>query len=62
MNTFHTVNTIIAEFTKLKATKINKAYVQSYALARTQKTIFEHLKISEKDLNNNIKIINKMLS
>ena len=62
MNTFHTVNTIIAEFTKLEVTKINKAYVQSYALTKTQKTIFEYLEISEKDLNNCIKIINKMLS
>lgn len=62
MNTFHSVNTIIAEFTKLEVTKINKAYVQSYALTRTQKTIFEYLEISEKDLNNSIKIINKMLS
>lgn len=62
MNTFHTINTIIAEFTKLEVTKINKAYVQSYALTRTQKTIFEYLEISEKDLNNSIKIINKMLS
>ena len=61
MNTFHTVNTIIAEFSKLEVTKINKAYVQSYALTRTQKTIFEYLEISEKDLNNSIKIINKML-
>ena len=61
MNTFHTVNTIIAEFTKLEVTKINKAYVQSYALTRTQKTIFEYLEISEKDLNSSIKIINKML-
>lgn len=62
MNTFHTVNTIIAEFTKLEVTKINKAYVQSYTLTKTQKTIFEYLEISEKDLNNCIKIINKMLS
>ena len=61
MNTFHTVNTVIAEFTKLEVTKINKAYVQSYALTRTQKTIFEYLEISEKDLNSSIKIINKML-
>ena len=60
-NTFHTVNTVIAEFTKLEVTKINKAYVQSYALTRTQKTIFEYLEISEKDLNSSIKIINKML-
>lgn len=62
MNTFHTVNTIITEFTKLEVTKINKTYVQSYALTRTQKIIFEYLEISEKDLNNSIKIINKMLS
>lgn len=62
INTFHTVNTIIAEFTKLEVTKINKAYVQSYALTKTQKTIFEYLEISEKDMNNCIKIINKMLS
>ena len=62
MNTFHTVNTIIAEFTKLEVTKINKAYVQSYTLTKTQKTIFEYLEISEQDLNNCIKIINKMLS
>ena len=62
VNTFHTVNTIIAEFTKLEVTKINKTYVQSYALTRTQKTIFEYLEISEKEVNNSIKIINKTLS
>ena len=59
-NTSETINSVLAEFSKIEATKINKAYVQSYALTKTQKELLNYLEINTKEVNNYIKNINKL--
>ena len=59
-NTSQTINSVLAEFSKIEATKINKAYVQSYALTKTQKELLNYLEINVKEVNNYIKNINKL--
>ena len=59
-NSSQTINSVHAEFSKIEATKINKAYVQSYALNKTQKELLNYLEINIKEVNNYIKNINKL--
>ena len=59
-NSSQTINSVLAEFSKIEATKINKAYVQSYALTKKQKELLNYLEINIKEVNNYIKNINKI--
>lgn len=53
------VNSILAELRKIKATKINGIYRRNYALTNKQKEILSYLEIEEIDIDNMIKSVNK---
>lgn len=61
-NGHHTVNTLFSELSKMELAKFNKTYVSSYGLSKTQKIILSALKITEKDVNQCTKDINKNLN
>ncbi|UWD34715.1 hypothetical protein NX779_02770 [Mycoplasma cottewii] len=61
-NRHHTVNTLFSELSKMELAKFNKTYVSSYGLSKTQKIILSAFKISERDINQCTKEINKNLN
>lgn len=57
----HSVNSVLAELSKIQATKINGVYRMQYALTSKQKEILKHIEINETDIEDTIKRINRKL-